>query len=141
MPSISAKVRATWTNRGRRTAWIDMTWTFTGLSGRRGTVSPPRRIVRALARDRHVVHVAFAQAGAGDAHELRLLVQLGQRARADIAHGGAQTAGELVQHGRGRALVGHLAFDALRDKLERVLDVLLEVAVGGAARHGADRAH
>src|ERR1043166_4024563 len=60
--------------------------------------SRPPRIVRALARDRHIVHVALAQAGAGDAHELRLLVQVGQRARAHIAHGSADAAGELVQH-------------------------------------------
>src|SRR6267154_2634639 len=35
----------------------------------------------------------------------------------------------------------HMAFDAFGDQLERVLDVLLEISVGGAARHGADRAH
>src|SRR4029078_5933714 len=38
-------------------------------------------------------------------------------------------------------LVGNLAFDALGHELQRVLDVLLEIAVGGAAGHGADRAH
>src|SRR5262249_45181848 len=103
--------------------------------------SRPARIVRALAGDGDVVGVALVQAGAGDAHELGLGVQLGERAGADIAHGGAQAAGELVQHGRGRALVRHLAFDPFRHQLERVLDVLLEVAVGRAARHGADRAH
>ena len=42
---------------------------------------------------------------------------------------------------RGRALVGHLPLDAFGHKLQRVLDVLLEVAVGRAARHRADRAH
>ena len=36
----------------------------------RRSASNPRRIVRALARDRHVVHVALAQARAGDADEL-----------------------------------------------------------------------
>src|SRR6516165_10496193 len=103
--------------------------------------SCPARIVRALAGDGHVVHVALAHAGAGDAHELGLVVQLGERARADIAHGHAQAAGELVQHGRDRALVGHLPLDALGHQLERVLDVLLEVAVGRAARHGANGPH
>src|SRR5215831_19122090 len=34
------------------------------------------RVVRTLARDRHVVHVALAQAGVGDAQEFRLLVQV-----------------------------------------------------------------
>src|SRR5208283_581589 len=30
---------------------------------------PSRRIIRALAGDRHIVHMAFAQARVGDAHE------------------------------------------------------------------------
>ena len=79
--------------------------------------------------------------GARDAHEFRLVVEIGERLGADIAHGGAQAAGELVQHVGDRALVADLALDAFRHQLERVLDVLLEVAVGRAARHGADRAH
>src|SRR4051812_45138405 len=103
--------------------------------------STSRRIVRALARDGDVVHVAFAQARAGDAHELGLAVQLRHVTRTDITHGGAQAAGELMQHGRGSTFVGHLALDTLGYQLERILDVLLEVAVGGATRHGADRAH
>jgi len=37
---------------------------------------------------------------------------------------------KLVQHRRHRSLVGHLALDALRHELHRVLDVLLKVAVG-----------
>src|SRR5258708_1624041 len=82
------------------------------------SLSHAARIVGAFARDGHVVHVAFAQAGARDAHELGLAVQLGKRARPHIAHGGAQAAAELMQHGRGRALVGHLAFDAFRHELE-----------------------
>ena len=39
---------------------------------------------------------------------------------ADIAHRGAQAAGELVQHGRDRPLVGHLPLDAFRHELQRV---------------------
>ena len=61
--------------------------------------------------------------------------------RADIAHGGAQAADQLVQHVGHRPLVGHLALDTFRHQLERVLDLLLEIAVGRAARHGADGAH
>src|ERR1043166_2693828 len=94
----------------------------------------PRGIIRALARDRHVVDVALAQARAGDAHEARLVAELGEARGADVAHGGAQAAGELMQHGRDRALVGHLTLDALRHELEVVLDVLLEITVGRAAR-------
>src|SRR5271163_832265 len=38
-----------------------------------------RRVVRSFARNHHVVHVAFAQAGGADAHEPRLLLQFGHR--------------------------------------------------------------
>jgi len=49
----------------------------------------PARIVRRFARDGDVVHMALAQAGAGDAHELCLLLELGDVLCADIAHRGA----------------------------------------------------
>src|ERR1017187_6798406 len=47
-------------------------------------------IVGRLSCDDHVMHVALAQAGAADAHKLRLLLQLGDAAAAQIAHAGAQ---------------------------------------------------
>ncbi len=62
-------------------------------------------------------------------------------ARTGIAHRRAQAADQLMQHAGHRALIGHLALHALGHELQRVPDVLLEVAVGRAARHGADRAH
>src|SRR5690349_10296275 len=99
-----------------------------GESRERGLT--PTRIVRRLARNRHVVDVAFAQARAGDADELRLVVQLLHVARADIAHRGTKTAGELMHDVADRALVGHLTLNAFWHELQRVLDVLLEVAVG-----------
>ena len=40
--------------------------------------------------DDHVVHVALAQARAGDSHEARLPLQLGDVPRAAVAHAGAQ---------------------------------------------------
>ena len=43
--------------------------------------------------------VAFAQAGAGDAHELRLVVKFVEITRAHIAHRRAQAAGKLVPEG------------------------------------------
>src|ERR1700733_13730542 len=101
----------------------------------------PAGVVWTLARDGDVVDVAFAQACAGDAHELRLVMEFGEVFRADISHRRTQAAGELVHHVSDRALVGHLALDPLRHQLECILDVLLEVAVGGAARHRAYRAH
>jgi hypothetical protein len=60
-------------------------------------------IVRALASDGDVVDVALAKSGAGDAHEARLLLELRDRLRPDIAHGGAQASGELeLMHDRSR---------------------------------------
>src|SRR5258705_4985496 len=100
----------------------------------------PAGVIRAFTGDGDVVDVAFAQAGAGDAHELRLLMQLGKVFRPDISHRRPQAAGELMHDVADRALVRHLTLDALRHQLERVLDVLLEVTIGGAARHRAYRA-
>ena len=68
-------------------------------------------------------------------------MEFGNRPRPDVAHGRAQAAGELMHHVADRPLVGHLPLDAFGNKLQRILDVLLEVAVGGAARHCADRTH
>src|SRR5689334_8412524 len=92
--------------------------------------SGPRRVIRAFAGDGDVVDVALAQPGAGNADELSLFVHFGEGPGADIAHCCPQAAGKLVQNGRGASLVSDLPLHALRDKLERVLDVLLEVAVG-----------
>ncbi len=51
----------------------------------------------------------FAKAGAGNAHEARLALELGDRLRPDIAHGGAQACGELVHDGADRAAIGATA--------------------------------
>src|SRR5690349_7284080 len=91
------------------------------------------RIVRAFARDGDVVDMAFAKPGAGDAYELGLAMEVGQIARADIPHRRAQSPGELMHHIADRPLVRHLALDALGHELERVLDVLLKIAIGRAA--------
>src|SRR6185437_6480832 len=67
---------------------------------------PRGMIIRAFAGDGDVVDMAFAQARAGDAHEARLALEFGDGLRADVAHGGAQAAGELVDDGADRAAVG-----------------------------------
>src|SRR5256885_6651259 len=90
----------------------------------------PAGVIRAFAGDGDVVDVAFAQAGSGDAHELRLLTELGKVFRPDISHRRPQAARELMHDVADRALVRHLALDTLQHQLERVLDVLLEVTVG-----------
>src|ERR1700678_1796 len=98
-------------------------------------------IVWALAGDGYVVDVALAKSGAGDAHEARLLLELGDRLRADIAHGGPQAPGELVHDRADRPAIGPLPFHAFGHQLHLILHVLLEVAVGRALRHRAERAH
>src|SRR5882672_941026 len=70
------------------------------------------RIIRAFARNGDVVDVAFAQARAGDSDELGLVVEFGKVAGADIAHRGAEAAGELVHDVADRAFIRHLALDA-----------------------------
>src|SRR5690606_17976683 len=95
-------------------------------------------VVRSLAGDRHVVDMALAQARAGDADELAAAAHRGDRRMAGIAHRRAEPADELVEGSGGRALVGDLALDTLGDKLVGA-GFLLEIAVGGAARHPPDR--
>ena len=100
------------------------------------------RVIRTFARDRDVVHVAFAQAGRRDPHEFRARLQILDCRRADIAHCGAQAAGELVQDRRWRARDKAPGLRCLPARAsDESLDVLLEVAIGGAARHGPDGAH
>ncbi len=85
--------------------------------------------------------VAFADAGAGDAHELRVFVERRDIAAARVTHRRAQPAYDLVHDIRHRALIRHLPFDAFRHELERVFHFGLEIAIGRAARHRADGAH
>ncbi len=87
------------------------------------------------------MHVALVERRAGNLHEHRVVAEVLQVVRAGIAHRGPQPARQLVQHVARGALVGHLALDALGHQLQAVPHVLLEVAVGRAARHGAHRAH
>ena len=61
-------------------------------------------VVRRVLRDRDVVRMALAQAGAGDADEARLLHRLDRR-RAAVAHRLPQAADELVDDRRERPLV------------------------------------
>src|SRR3546814_20725717 len=85
--------------------------------------------------------MAFTQARIGDADKAGALLQLVDRMRASIAHRGLDTADKLMDHVLGRPLVGHLAFNSLGHQLQLVLDVLLEIAIGRAARHRAHRTH
>ncbi len=85
--------------------------------------------------------MAFRQAGIGDADELRAILEIGDGFRSGVPHGCLHAADELVDDVTHRPLERHLPFDALRHKLELVLDILLEITVGGTAGHCPDRAH
>src|SRR3954468_3259892 len=105
-----------WPPRSRtRTGFSSAAGSGTG----RGTTLAP--IVRRLLRDRHVVRVALAQPGRGDAHEACVLHRVDRRGAA-VAHRLAQPADELVDHVLDRALVGDAPLDPLRDELLDVLD-------------------
>lgn len=59
----------------------------------------PAGVVGAFARYHNIMHMAFAHTGPGDAHELGAGMKIGNRLAAGIAHRGAQTANDLMQHG------------------------------------------
>src|SRR5690242_580841 len=98
-------------------------------------------VVRRLAGDRDVVHVRFAQTRAGDSYKRAVLLHLGDRAVAGVSHRRFEPADQLVDDVADRALVRHAALDPLGTELQGVCDLLLEIAVGGAARHRPDRSH
>src|SRR3954454_5489858 len=95
--------------------------------------SDPTGVIRTFSGNCDVVDVTFPQAGGGDPDEFRLLVEFGQVSGADISHCGAQAARELMHDVTDRPLIGHLSLYPFRHQLERVFDVLLEIAVGRAA--------
>src|SRR5579863_1352325 len=62
-------------------------------------------VIRRLLGNRDIVHVALAHAGGGDAHKHRPGTHLLDAVAAGIAHGSAQTTGELIQNRDQAALV------------------------------------
>src|SRR3954469_17246817 len=98
-------------------------------------------VIRGLLGDLDVVNVRFAHSGRSDLHELGAQAQLVYRRAAGVAHASAHAAGELVDHAQCAALVGNPPLHAFGHQLVHVHFGLLEVAVGGALLHGAERAH
>src|SRR5579884_1743794 len=100
-------------------------------------------VIRRFLCDDDVVRVAFAQAGAGNAHEARVLLHLGDGGRSGIAHGLAQAADKLIDKRAERSLIGNARLDALGNQLRLVLRVLLKVAVLAVAAllHGGNGTH
>src|SRR5579871_744881 len=83
-------------------------------------------VVGSLAGDDDIVHVALAQAGAGDAHELRPLLKILDTSAAEVTHARLQATYELVHHGFQRSAVRHSPFNAFRNEFgEPVLAVAL----------------
>src|ERR671935_1430537 len=98
-------------------------------------------VIGSLLHDLHVVHVRFPDAGGGDLDELRAGAHLVDGGAAGVAHARAQAAGELLDHPHRAAFVRHPALDALGHELVDVHVRVLEIAVGRAFLHGAERAH
>src|SRR5690606_9088077 len=129
--------RGRWNGIGKRMAavgWID------SRDARFPCPASADLVVRRLLGDGHVVHVAFALAGTGDAYELRPGAHLLHRRAAHVAHGRAQAAGQLVDDAAERAAIGDAPLDALRHQLVGVAGVL-EIAVLGPLLHRAQRTH
>src|ERR1700751_3284891 len=83
-------------------------------------------VVGCFARDDDIMHVAFAQARAGDTHKLSFLLQLLNAIATEVAHAGTKSADELINHGLERPAIGHAPLNAFRDELgEAVLPVAL----------------
>src|SRR3990167_2060140 len=95
--------------------------------------------------DLHVVDVAFTDTGSRDLDELCLVAHVFDGAATAVAHGSAQPTCHLVDDRDDRALVRHATFNAFGHEFVGVrvgaFVVFLEVAVGRAVFHGADRAH
>src|SRR5690348_5071960 len=100
-------------------------------------------IVGCLLGDADIVHVALAHPGAGDPQEQRAGAHVGDIATAGIAHGSAQSAGELVQDGDHASLVGYAPLHALRHELLELRRGILEVTIRRAValRHRSEGAH
>src|SRR5229473_4791559 len=104
-------------------AFAGMTWKEKATSA--DLLSHVLPVIRRLAGDRDVVHMALAQPGIGDPHKGAVLLHLGARAVAGVAHRRAQAADQLVDDVADRPLVGDAAFDPFGDEFERVGDFLL----------------
>src|SRR6266699_122487 len=100
-------------------------------------------VVGSLFGDHHIVRVALAQAGAGDANEARLFLHLLDGGAAGIAHRLAQATDQLVHQRPQHAFIGYTRLDALGDEAALVDHVTLEVAVLAVAAllHSRNRAH
>src|SRR5215471_14998028 len=127
--------------RGPRRAAGDCRPGFPLSRERRKEESTVLRVVGGFAGDGDVVDVALAQTGPGDPHKGAVLLHFADRAVAGVAHRRAQAANQLMDDVADGALMRHPALDPLGHELQGAGNLLLEIAVGRAARHRPDRAH
>src|SRR6266702_3113349 len=85
--------------------------------------------------------VRFFEPGAGNTDKAPLVLQLLDGCATGISHAGPESSEQLVNIGRERSTHRHHPFDPLRDQLDVLTDIGLEIAVLAAVFHGPDRAH
>lgn len=73
-----------------------------------------KAIIRSLARDDHVVNVAFAQACRSDADKFCALLQFPNAPRSAIAHAASKAADKLLDQPGKWSFIRHLSFDSFR---------------------------
>src|SRR5262249_58668543 len=105
-----------------------------------------RSVIGRLFGDRHVMHVALANAGRRDADQRRFALERGDVLRAAVAHAGAKAAYQLMHHRGDAALMGDTSLDAFRHQLVGAagtfeVELVLEIAVAAAAAHRTDQPH
>src|SRR5437868_13820792 len=98
-------------------------------------------VIWRLLDDLHVVDVRFADTRGSDLDELTTLAKLVDRRVARVAHACPQATHQLLDHPDGAALVGDASFHAFGHQLVDVHVRVLEIAIGGALLHGAERPH
>src|SRR5678816_804979 len=101
---------------------------------------PIRAIVRRFLGNDDVVHMAFTESRDRLADERRVLLKIGDRLAAAVAHTGLHPSDELIDDRRQWPLVRHASFNTLRNELLRS-PAALTIPVAAAPFHGADRSH
>src|SRR6056297_1034669 len=86
-------------------------------------------VVRAFARDRYVMGMAFTQTGTRNANEGRFFLIVGNVLASHITHGSLEAACKLMDDGSNWPLIGNLSFDTFRHQLQRVGNLCLEIAI------------
>src|SRR5690554_4635395 len=88
-PKSRIRILSLWMSVMSAVAWA---WMRAGSACGREAGASPCLVVRRLLGDLHVVHVALARAGVGDAHELGPGAHVLDGGATDVTHGGVQPA-------------------------------------------------